>query len=87
MLSFFVQYDFRIFSAASVFAYQEKLGVCGEAVASVAVRKLYLVSKIDVIVFEKLYGLSVWQAVFQVYVKSVEQVEIVYLEVFDFEGV
>ena len=73
----------RVPTAAAVFAYKKVIFIRHDPITSAASRDLYLIPQVYFIVLKQLYGLPVWKRILQINIKSVQQIQVIHMKIFD----
>lgn len=78
-LSSFIHNYLRLRSIASIFTYKQIRIIRNNTIASVTAWDFNLISQINTIIFKQFDRFAVCQMVFQIYVKSIQQIQIINL--------
>ena len=84
-LSSFVQNDFRIGTIAAILTNKNEIFICDNAVTTIRIGSLDLISQIDIVISQKPNRRSVGKRIRQIYIRTGQQIQVIYLKSRDAE--
>ena len=86
-LSSCVQNDFRIGTVAAILANKNEILICDNAVTAIRIGPFHLITQIDIVVFQKPNRGTVGKWIWQIYIRTGQQIQVIYRKSRDAESV